>query len=98
MEYITIIQNPIKTARKNLGLTQEEFAEELGVMLNRNLTKKDICRWEQCEHRPGREVLIAIAKMSKQDIVKFITETRKHFDRTEEMIGRRRKYATNNQF
>ena len=75
-------------------MTQEELAEEINELLDRHLTKKDICRWENCDHKPNREVLVAIAKISNQDIPKFISSVHYHFERTNELLGRKQKYAT----
>lgn len=94
MPVINYGQNPIKKIRKNLDLTQEQFADELGEKLNRNLTKKDICRWEKCEHRPNREVLVAIAQIGNVDIPNFISAVKDHFEKTDKLLGRSRKYAT----
>lgn len=82
------IQNPIKTARKNLKMTQNEFAEALNEFLNKNLTAKDICRWEKCEHKPNQEILIAIAKISNQDPAKFINDTTTHYNQIQDLIKR----------
>lgn len=79
------IQNPIKTARKNLKMTQKEFAEELNEFLDKNLTAKDICRWETAEHKPNRETLLGIAKISNQDPAKFINDTTTHFEQMQNL-------------
>lgn len=87
------IQNPIKTARKNLKMTQKQFAEELNEFLDKNLTAKDICRWEKAEHKPSNEILIAIAKISNQDPAKFLGQVNSHFDQMNELIKRSKCYA-----
>lgn len=87
------IQNPIKTARKNLKMTQKEFAEELNEFLDKNLTAKDICRWEKCEHKPNQEILITIAKISNQDPAKFINAVTTHFEQMQNLIKRSKCYA-----
>ncbi len=89
-------QNPIKTLRLNLGLKQNEFAELLGKQLNKNLTKKDISRWENCEHLPRNEVLIIMANLGSLNAQKFIQQVKDHFETYNEIVGRKRKYATNN--
>lgn len=86
-------QNPIKSVRKNLKLTQQEFAEELNKYLDKNLNGKDICRWEKCEHKPNQEILIAIAKISNQDPAKFLSQVNSHFDQMNELIKRSKCYA-----
>lgn len=87
------IQNPIKTARKNLKMTQKQFSEELNEFLDKNLTAKDICRWEKAEHKPSNEILIAIAKISNQDPAKFLGQVNSHFDQMNELIKRSKCYA-----
>ena len=87
------IQNPIKTARKNLKMTQKQFAEEINEFLDKNLTAKDICRWEKAEHKPSNEILIAIAKISNQDPAKFLGQVNSHFDQMNELIKRSKCYA-----
>lgn len=82
------IQNPIKTARKNLKMTQKQFAEELNEFLDKNLTAKDICRWETAEHKPNREILLGIAKISNQDPAKFINAVTTHFEQMQNLIKR----------
>ena len=89
-------QNPIKTLRTKLNLKQDEFAEVLGKELDKNLTKKDISRWENCEHIPRNEVLITMANLGSLNAQKFIQQVKEHYVTYNELIGRKRKYATNN--
>ena len=82
------IQNPIKTARKNLKMTQKQFAEEINEFLDKNLTAKDICRWEKAEHKPSNEILIAIAQISNQDPAKLINNVTTHYNQIQDLIKR----------
>ncbi len=89
-------QNPIKTLRLKLNLKQEELADVLGKELDKNLTKKDICRWENCVHMPRNEVLITIARLGNLNPQKFIQEFKEHFETYNEIVGRRKVNEKNN--
>ena len=52
-----MISEKIKTYRKELGLTQEELAQHLGV------TKSTIIHWEKAESKPDTDSIIKLAKL-----------------------------------
>lgn len=89
------IQNPIKTARKTLKLTQKDFAEKLNEYLGKNLTAKDICRWETSEHKPNRDTLLAIAQISNQDPAKLINNVTTHYNQIQDLIKRSKNVNAN---
>ncbi len=54
----------IKTLRKTLGLTQEEFAHEIGV------TFATVNRWENSKSEPSRLALRMLAALDKKTLQK----------------------------
>jgi len=51
-----MVSSTIKNERLKLGLTQEKFAQVLGV------TKQSVCDWEKGRHVPSYANLIKISK------------------------------------
>ncbi|MBQ7362986.1 MAG: helix-turn-helix transcriptional regulator [Clostridia bacterium] len=54
---MTYFGDNLYTLRKRAGMSQEEFAERLGV------SRQAVSKWERCEAYPDTENLIAIAKL-----------------------------------
>lgn len=75
-----ISANPIKWARIDLKKTQIEVAKELSDIFNKNFQQRDISRWEQSKHKPGRDIIKALSKILKQDYLSFSDKVDAHFE------------------
>ena len=63
-----IVGNRIKTIRRNLGLTMEQFGNELGT------TKAVINNWEKGRNLPNKANLLLIANIAKTKVETLLSE------------------------
>ena len=63
-----IVGNRIKTIRRNLGLTMEQFGNELGT------TKAVVNNWEKGRNLPNNANLLLIANIAKVKVETLLSE------------------------
>lgn len=63
-----IVGNRIKTIRRNLGLTMEQFGNELGT------TKAVVNNWEKGRNLPNKANLLLIANIAKVKVETLLSE------------------------
>lgn len=63
-----IVGNRIKTIRRNLGLTMEQFGSELGT------TKAVVNNWEKGRNLPNKANLLLIANIAKVKVETLLSE------------------------
>lgn len=57
--------NAVKKAREQIGLSQQAFADQLGVSFS------TVNRWEQGRHIPNRITIKAIEELCKEHNIQF---------------------------
>lgn len=63
-----IVGNRIKTIRRNLGLTMEQFGSELGT------TKAVVNNWEKGRNLPNKANLLLIANIARTKVETLLSE------------------------
>lgn len=63
---VRTFKDVIKDAREELGLTQDDVADKLGV------TQPAVSMWENGRSRPTADVLVALADLLKLDVAQLL--------------------------